>query len=70
MSVTKEVSIERHAAERMYADLIVAHGNPHYFIFKFLQNVENEVLEEKLKEMADKAAGGNAGHTFSIFDEE
>jgi hypothetical protein len=70
MSGKTKVTIDRVDAEHRYADLIMKHGNPLYFIFKHLQDVESHELEEMLEEMNDQAAGGNGGQTFSVIDEE
>jgi hypothetical protein len=70
MSGKTNVTIDRVDAEHRYADLIIKHGNPLYFIFKYLQDVESHELEEMLEEMNDQAAGGNGGETFSVIDEE
>jgi hypothetical protein len=64
------VTLDRIDAANKYADLIVKHGNPHYFIHKYLQNIESHDLEVMLEEMNDQAAGGNGGETYSILDEE
>jgi hypothetical protein len=70
MSEKTEVTLDRVDAEHRYANLILEHGNPRYFIFKYLQNIESHDLEEMLEKMNDQAAGGDGGETFTVVDEE
>lgn len=42
--------IDRGEVERLYADMIVDHGNPHYFIFKVIREWEDYELEDAMNE--------------------
>ncbi len=70
MGVKSTVELERGDAENKYADLIVKHGNPHYFIHKIISEWDNDYLEEQLEELNDQAAGGEGFANYRIKDEE
>lgn len=70
MSAKTTVELERYEAENKYADLIVKHGNPHYFIHKIISEWDAEHLEEELEEMNDLASGGEGFENYRIKDEE
>lgn len=54
--------INRDVAEALYAKWIMKEGNPEYFIYNYLRNVDDENLEEMLQ--------SKYGHEFTIKEEE
>jgi len=66
MSVKTTVKLDRAEADNRYADLIVKHGNPHYFIYKVIRDWEDYLLEE----MNDQANGGEGFENYKIVEED
>lgn len=70
MGVKSTVTLDRGDAENKYADLIVKHGNPHYFIYKTIGGWDDNELAEKLEEMNDQASGGEGFENYTIEAED
>lgn len=44
----------RDEAERFYADLVMTKGNPRFFIFRYLNNINNDYLAELIEDLGGK----------------
>lgn len=44
----------RDEAERFYADLVITKGNPRFFIFRYLNNIDNDYLAELIEILDEK----------------